>query len=218
MSVVTVIAARNEADNIARVVKGALRYGDVLVVDNLSTDGTVWAAREAGADVLVHEQDRHIRQSYVDGFREVMGDYDRIVQMDAGGSHDPKYIPMLLRGLGSADVAITKRISFDNHLLYRIAMTGAAGWLIRRVTGMPYADPTSGFRAYRAEVLVALEELWEFDNLQATAHAFQFELLYCIWQHKFSVAEVSITYRGSGSSLKPWVVWEALRVLWTLRL
>jgi len=217
MSTITVIAARNEGDSIYAVVRGALAYGDVLVVDNASTDSTADMALRAGADVFYHEQDTHIKQSYVDGFVHVLAYYDSIVQMDAGHSHDVRDIPYLLAALEGADVAIGKRVQFIGHPCWRIAMSRAAGWLIRTLTGMPYADPTGGFRAYRADVLLELDVLGILDGLQATAHAFQFELLYHIWRCGFTVAEVPISYHGSGSSLKPWVVREAMGVLWALR-
>ena len=69
MIVRIVIAARNEADNIAAVVTGALQYGDVLVVDDASTDGTGDIAWRAGADVVRHRARKHIRQCYVNGLR-----------------------------------------------------------------------------------------------------------------------------------------------------
>jgi len=216
MSTCIVIAARNEADNIGPIVRGALYHGDVLVVDNASSDGTMQAAVDADALVLLHEQDTHIKQSFVDGFREVMHDYHHIVQMDAGGSHNPQDIPRLLAALDNADVATTWRTDFVGHPWWRIAMSRLAGWLIRLATGMPYRDPTSGFRAYRAQVLREIDQAngWEF--VPARAHAFQFELLAHIWRQRYTVAEVPICYRGSGSSVKLWIVWEALRSLWRL--
>ncbi len=51
ISVTTIIPARNEAGNIARVV-GSFPLNDVVVVDDFSTDGTAELARQAGASVI----------------------------------------------------------------------------------------------------------------------------------------------------------------------
>jgi glycosyltransferase involved in cell wall biosynthesis len=49
-----VIAAHNEGDHIAACVRSVLWAGEILVVENDSTDDTVEQAREAGATVFSH--------------------------------------------------------------------------------------------------------------------------------------------------------------------
>src|SRR6266508_2215098 len=49
-----VVPTRNEAANIGECVRGLTSAGEVIVVDNASTDGTAELARQAGARVLGH--------------------------------------------------------------------------------------------------------------------------------------------------------------------
>ena len=54
LRIALVVPALNEAATIAAVVKGALRYGTCIVVDDGSTDDTADRARQAGAVVVSH--------------------------------------------------------------------------------------------------------------------------------------------------------------------
>ena len=76
-----VIPCLDEAESIAECVAKARRgiaasglAGEVLVVDNGSTDGTPELAARAGARV-VHESRRGYGSAYLRGFREARGRY-----------------------------------------------------------------------------------------------------------------------------------------------
>jgi len=221
IDVAIVIAARNEADNIGNVVRAARTWGSVIVVDNASTDGTADEAWAAGADVISHEQDTHIKQSYVDGFKRAARRFPFVVQMDAGKSHHPEEIRRLLMPLRAGiDMTIGSRFVAGSHLnnqgLRRRLLSVAGSALVRRRTGMPIRDLTSGFKAYRCELLQALDDDGVLDGLKARAHAFQFELTHAIWKRGATIWEVPITYTATGSSVDLRVIAEALRTLWLL--
>ena len=55
MRVLIVIPAKNEDTTIAEVIRGSLRYGDVLVVDDYSTDDTLALSLKLGAKVISNE-------------------------------------------------------------------------------------------------------------------------------------------------------------------
>ena len=70
VTVAAVIPAYLEEKHIGEVVERTLRQlPNVVVVDDGSTDATADAARKAGADVIIHEQNRGKGQSIKSGFR-----------------------------------------------------------------------------------------------------------------------------------------------------
>jgi len=220
-NVAIVIAARNEGDNIADVVKLAGQYGDVIVVDNASIDYTVCEAKVGGAKVIRHWVDTHIRQSYVDGFRYAILSYDYIIQMDAGMSHSPYDIPRLLDVLeGGTGMVIGSRYVpggrvFNQTFRKKIISRGATA-LARLVTGMEINDVTSGFRGFRVEVLTNLYNRGLLDRLWAKAHGFQIELLWYVWMQGYSIVELPITYIATRSSADIRAVVEALCIVFLL--
>jgi predicted SAM-dependent methyltransferase/glycosyltransferase involved in cell wall biosynthesis len=210
-----VIAAYNEADNMVEVVARARPHGHVIVVDDASTDDTAELARQAGATVLRHATNTHIRQAFVDGFRYALKSKAKyVVQMDAGLSHDAEEIPRLLGALDGADMVIGSRCIEGGWLVRqpfrRRALSWAGSLLVRAATGTRTRDLTSGFKAYRRGVLEHLDRRGILDRLKARAFAFQFELSSCIHRAGFRIEEVPITYRATGSSLNRAVVLEAL--------
>lgn len=221
--IAVVIAAYNEADNIADVVRKAAEHAEVIVVDDASTDDTGALARQAGATIVRHEVKTHIKQAFIDGFRHALRSGPKyIVQMDAGLSHDPDEIPTLVNALREADVVIGSRCVDGGRLIKQPLRRRALSWggslLVRMATGMKIKDLTSGFKAYRRSVLQVLDARGFLDRLEARTFAFQFELSSRIHRLGYRIKEVPITYRATGSSLNLSVVWEALciwmRLLW----
>ena len=87
----------------AEVVRGALRHGDVLVVDDASTDGAAAVAGTAGADILRLDRRSGKGEALRRGLAEAVArGADRVLTMDGDGQHDPADIPQLLR---AADLA-----------------------------------------------------------------------------------------------------------------
>ena len=102
-----VIPCLDEAESIAECVAKARRGiaasglpGEVLVVDNGSTDGTPELAEAAGARV-VHESRRGYGSAYLRGFREARGRY--LVMGDADGSYDFEDVPRFVAPLHAGD-------------------------------------------------------------------------------------------------------------------
>jgi dolichol-phosphate mannosyltransferase len=210
-----VIAAYNEADNIERVVRGAAQHGRVIVVNDASTDDTAALAERGGATVLTHETNTHIKQAFLDGFRAALDlGARRILQMDAGLSHDPEEIPRLLDALDDADMVIGSRFVPGGRLVNQPAqrrrLSKVGSFLVRAATGMGVADLTSGFKGFRRQVLEALFAGEAVSHIRSRAFAFQFELTHEVHRMGFRIVEVPTTYTATGSSLNRKVVYEAL--------
>src|SRR5262245_42246229 len=94
---VAVIPVHNEAATIAQVVRAALTYVPVIVVDDASSEGSGLRAAATGATVLTlpcrHGKGAALRQGFV---AAIQRQADAIVTLDGDGQHDPQDIPRLL--------------------------------------------------------------------------------------------------------------------------
>lgn len=148
--VLIVIPAKNEAATIAIVVRDLLNAGwrDVVVVDDLSDDGTGAVAREAGARVLRPVLALGAWGGMQTGIRYGLAHgFGTVVTMDADGQHEVEEIPTLLSQRLNADVVIgahPQRASRLRHIAW--------SWF-RRLTGLDFNDLTSGFRLYNREAM-----------------------------------------------------------------
>lgn len=160
-SSIVLIPAYNEASRIGSLVENVRRVVPempVLVVNDGSRDDTARVARAAGAVVVTHPFNMGYGVTIQTGYKYALAHgFDRLVQLDADGQHDPACIPVLLAPVieGKTDVAIGSRFlgtSYRPPLVRRIGMA-----LFRRivflVTGQFITDTTSGYQAFNREVL-----------------------------------------------------------------
>jgi hypothetical protein len=160
--VLVLIPAYNEAGKIAGVVErvhSSAPTGDILVVNDGSTDATARIAAGAGAMVVSHPFNMGYGVAIQTGYKYALQhDYDFLVQIDGDGQHDPGYIPGLLVPLqtGEVDFVIGSRFlggdSYRPPLARRIGMT-LFRTIVRMVTGQKISDCTSGYQAFNREVL-----------------------------------------------------------------
>lgn len=220
-----VIPTYNERGTLGSVVERVLAVAqvDVLVVDDGSPDGTgdIADALAGGSErvTVVHrERKSGLGSAYRIGLgRGLELGYDVLVEMDADLSHLPEQLPALLEATGSADLVVGSRYvdggEVANWPWYRRALSKGGNRYVQAVTGIPVRDATSGFRAYRREVL---EEI-DLGNLRSEGYSFQLETALRTWWDGFRIAEVPIRFveRSHGASkISRAIVFEALwRVL-----
>jgi dolichol-phosphate mannosyltransferase len=224
---VVVVPVHDERKNLETFLPALLRLGlSVLVVEDASTDDSgeyldQLARGEPRLSVVHRPALLGLGTAYVDGFRRALArGFDRVVEMDADLSHDPAEVPRLLAALDRADLVVGSRYvpggSTPGWPFRRRVLSKFGGLYTRLWTGLPNTDPTSGFRAFRASTLGALD----LPSIQSRGFAFQVEVLVRAAAAGLRIAEVPITFRErvhGRSKLSPWIVLEALRTVPRLR-
>jgi dolichol-phosphate mannosyltransferase len=217
-----IIPTYNERENLESIVGRVLVSvidADVLVVDDNSPDGTgMIASRLALANGRVNVLHRPVKDglggAYRSGFAWGLdGGYDRLVEMDADGSHQPEQLPALLDQLGTADVVLGSRWvdggSVENWPLGRMLLSRGGSIYARLALGIPVRDVTGGYRAFTAAALRAID----FDRVASQGYCFQIDMLWHAHTAGLRIAEVPITFveRVFGESkMSPSIVLEAM--------
>jgi dolichol-phosphate mannosyltransferase len=224
-----IIPTYNEKENINKMTAAVLDaspHVDILFVDDNSPDGTGQMA-----DALAEKSDRvHVLhrtskdglgRAYIAGFKWALErDYQFVMEMDCDFSHDPKEIPnfrdKIMEGydlvLGSRYVDGIRVLNWPMH---RLLLSRGAGVYVQLITGMPFSDPTGGFKCFRRELLQA----YHYKDVRANGYGFQIEMTHRAWMRGFKVGEVPITFedRQEGiSKMSGNIVTEALWVVWSL--
>ncbi|MGZ5360033.1 MAG: polyprenol monophosphomannose synthase [Solirubrobacterales bacterium] len=200
-----VLPTYNEAENLERIAAAILERlpecRRLLIVDDSSPDGTGriadrLAAERDDVEVLHRQAKEGIGPAYVAGFRRALaGGADLIIEMDADFSHDPAYLPQLLRAIENADLVIGSRYVPGGGVtewgkVRRFISRGGSSYA-RAMLGLEVRDLTGGFKCFRREVLEAID----LDAVTAKGYAFQVEMTYRAIQAGFRVVEVPIVFR-----------------------
>jgi dolichol-phosphate mannosyltransferase len=223
-----IVPTYNERENLLRMAQKllALPVGvDVLVVDGNSPDGTGKTADElAGKHPqihVLHEQKKNgLGRAYIAGFKWALErGYEFIFEMDCDFSHNPDDVPAFLEAARDADLVLGSRykdgIRVINWPLKRLVLSRSAGKYVKLVTGMPFTDPTGGYKCFRRRALLAVN----LDAVQSKDYSFQIEMTHILWQQGFRIVEVPIIFtdRAEGhSKMSGHIVSEALWMVWWL--
>ena len=218
-----VVPTYNERDSIgelvARLHDAAGSALDVLVVDDSSPDGTATLVRRLGAryrflELLQRPAKGGLAGAYLAGFRwGLQRGYEALVEMDADLSHDPADVLRLLAELEHADLALGSRYVPGGGVINwgrtRRWLSRGGNRYARALLSLGVTDATSGFRAYRASWLEALD----LTTIRSEGYAFQVEMVRRARASGARVVEVPITFtertRGR-SKISRAIVLEAL--------
>lgn len=157
-TVAAVIPAYLEEKHIADVVQRTLRQlKNVLVVDDGSSDATADAARKAGADVIIHEQNRGKGESIKSGFRHWLEqDTTYVVILDGDGQHLPEEIERFLAAAASGigELLIGTRMNDVREMpLVRRTVNRYMSRKISRACGQEIPDTQCGFRMVHRSII-----------------------------------------------------------------
>lgn len=134
-----------------REVRAALPSFDLLVVNDGSTDATAAIAEAAGARVASLPYNLGVGGAMRVGFQYAKRyNYDRAIQIDADGQHDPCDVMRVLAGLKDANISIGARFAG----LGKYEVRGPRRWamvllarIVSKLAKKKLTDITSGFRA-----------------------------------------------------------------------
>ena len=230
MKTLVISPTYNERKNIKPLVDMVLgNYPDfdLLIIDDSSPDGTSEKVKDLQSKyenlyLEIRGKKSGLGTAYIYGFKWALDHkYDRIVQMDADLSHNPKDLPMLVKNLDEYDLVIGSRyikgISVVNWPLRRLMLSYGANTYSRIITGMPIMDGTGGFKAWKSEVLSDID----LDSVRSQGYSFQIEMNFRAWIKDYKIKEVPIIFsdRTIGQSkMSKKIVYEAIFMVWRLRI
>lgn len=203
----------NEVENISWLLSQLLDLPDlvhVLVVDDSSPDGTASAVIEhEGFGERIHLLQRENRSGLASAYRQAMwwaisNGYERIVQMDADGSHQPADLTRLLIACTTDDTLVvgTRWIvggRVENWSFHRRALSKGGNLFARGMLKCDINDLTSGFRVWGAN---ALRWTLEAEKAKMSGYGFQIEMAWRQWLAGREVISVPICFveRSTGRS------------------
>lgn len=212
MKTTVIVPTYNERGNLADLVDHIfdLNVGaNVVVVDDNSPDGTGELADALAADHrrvrVIHRPDKlGLGTAYIAGFKQALAEgADRVITMDADFSHNPRYIPALIRLTEQFHIGIGSRYVPGGGVVadwgtHRKFLSWGANHFARLMLGLKAHDCTAGFRCYRREVLQSID----LDHIFSNGYSFLIEMLYKCQRMGYSLGETPITFenRRRGSS------------------
>jgi len=228
-----IIPTYNEKENIEAVIRAVFsqkKAFHILIVDDNSPDGTseivTRLISEFPGNLFLEKrlEKNGIGTAYIHGFKWAIGNnYEYIIEMDADFSHDPKDLIRLYNACENegADLSIgsrySKGVNVVNWPMKRVLLSYFASKYVRFITRIPVHDTTAGFVCYKRKVL----ETIKLDKIKFVGYAFQIEMKFKAWKHKFNIKEVSVIFtdRTLGESkMNGSIIYEALFGVLKLRL
>jgi len=223
-----VVPTFNERENLPPLVQRLLALPvtvDVLVVDDNSPDGTgrladELAARHSTIHVLHRSEKNGLGRAYLAGFKWALEQgYEFVFELDGDMSHNPDDIPMFLQAAREADLVLGSRylngIRIINWPLSRLMLSKSAAIFVERVTGMPFTDPTGGYKCFRRRSLQAID----LSAIHSNGYSFQIEITHKLWTKGMKIVEVPIIFtdRFQGrSKMSRSIMIEAFVMVWRL--
>jgi dolichol-phosphate mannosyltransferase len=225
-----VVPTYNERDNVRGIAErllAALPAAEVLFVDDNSPDGTGAVLDEmAGAQPRIHVMHRAgklgLGTAYIEGFGWGLArGYEYLFEMDADGSHDPKYLPqMFALAEDGADVVVGSRYvpggGTQNWGVGRKLISRGGGLYARTILGVDVRDVTAGFVCWRRAALEAID----LATITSNGYSFQIEMKYRAIKKGMRVVETPIVFidrRVGQSKMSRAIFMEALLKVWALR-
>lgn len=204
MKTFVMLPTYNEKENIADLIMQIfdlkIKNLHIVVADDKSPDGT-WkiveelSRKNKNVHLLLRKKDMGRGSAGRDGFIYCLRHgADIIVEMDADMSHNPRYIPSMIKELKNADLVLgSRRVEGAKEIgrsFARRAITRLANLYIRIMLGLKVKDCNSGFRCFKREVL----EKISLKRLESKGPAIIQEVLFKAHLKGFKIKEIPITF------------------------
>ncbi len=197
MIIHVIIPAYNEAASIGQVIGAIPRdlVGEVIVVDNRSTDGTANVASMAGATVVLEEM-RGYGSACLKGIehcRSTSPPPDIVVFMDGDFSDYPEEMPLLIRPIENdeADLVIGSRAMGSRQRGSMTVPQVFGNWLATRLLKLFFDARFTDLGPFRA---VRFNSLLELDMRDKT-YGWTIEMQIKAVKHHLRWAEVPVRYK-----------------------
>ncbi|NOZ41463.1 MAG: glycosyltransferase family 2 protein [Planctomycetes bacterium] len=194
----TALPVFNEVQHVTDVLDEVAKYaGDVLVVDDGSTDGTrELLAERDDIHVILHEKNRGYGAALHTAFEyAIVMRYDMIVTIDCDGQHEPQRIAQIAYDCSKIDILSGSRYldldqstdpsSTDHVPPDRMQINKIITAEINERLGLDITDAFCGFKAYCTKALAKLD-------LTETGYAMPLELWVQAAKHGLRIQEMPV--------------------------
>jgi len=209
-----VIAALNEEEGIGPTISElikTLKNPRILVVDGRSTDRTVEVAKSMGAAV-VFQDGRGKGDAFAKALEHIDRDTDYVIITDADFTYPAKYVPEMIQKLEKnpqIGMVCGNRFieEYNANALHDLFYFGnrVIAFTHNILNGVDLADPLTGLRAVRAEIL----RNWK---MKSKGFDMEVELNHRVEREGFGIVEVPIEYRERLGE-KKLSVWNGAEIL-----
>ncbi|MBN1593769.1 MAG: glycosyltransferase family 2 protein [Candidatus Coatesbacteria bacterium] len=206
------VAAYNAAETLGPLLEDVRRHftGDLILVDDGSTDATGDIGGNLANVVLSHDTNRGKGAALITGFTHLIGEgYQAVVTLDADGQHLPEFIPRFIEMFErtGCDLVLGRReFSIRTTPFLRYFGNVLSSFWISIISGVKVKDSQCGFRLYRLEAI-------QTQKLATSGFDTETELLFQIRQDGGRIEQVDIPliYKAGGkSNFKR--IWDTLAV------
>jgi dolichol-phosphate mannosyltransferase len=217
------LATYNEADNLRDLVAeihAVAPEATVLVIDDNSPDGTGELADELCAasnhvEVIHRSGKLGLGTAILEGMRyAIEHNFDYFLNLDADGSHPPRFIPAILEGMNNKDVMIGSRyvpgggVEGDFNLKRQFMSTGINVYA-RMFLGLKTRDNSGSFRCYRVSKLKEMD----FARIESRGYSFMEEILFWCRQVGCTFGETPILFENRRAGISKINKMEAVKAL-----
>ena len=210
MKTIIIIPTLNERKNIISLIKKIIKINnkfDLLFVDDNSKDGTrdeIISINKKNKKIkfIFRKKKYGVGSAHKEGLTYAYKNkYNIAITMDGDGTHNPKYIPKLIKNLKNYPIIITNRFLSVNSLsdwpLYRKFLTMIRYYLINFMLNISY-DTSGAYRCYDLKKVKIKDILLAKDN----GYSFFWESTYILHIKNYKINEipVDLPFRKLGSS------------------
>jgi len=204
MKIAIVIPAYNEEESITHLLKQFNDFprGNIIVVDDGSTDGTSSVVEHTQIILLKHKKNKGKGMAHRTAFEYARKNgFEGVITMDADGQHKPEEIENFVKKKDSADILIgTRRMTTKNMPLVRYLTNRITSLTVSLIASQRIFDSQSGFRYISRRV---------FEKVPLKTERFQTEseILIKAGRMGFKIGAVSIStiYQKEKSYINPFI-------------